>query len=1331
VHDVHICNNKLQYSTQLHSTMSRVGKALQQESSTALQKTLRIRARRILKEKALTDQIEKKNSPHLRVHTSSESLVSESDSLSDCSDNKALHTPYRTSRGWESHDSSIVHTSSSSFSSSSHAQNHLKAQKCSHLDHGKVTRARSRAAAAESDSDAATPLQYDKVNPELTFNSNGVNKPHKTNCLNDVLGDVNALVSDVMATAQLSSKTAPSSRASSSEPDSATARHIASSSVSTPIRPRVPNLKVHPDDEDEEIHDEDELAALLDDDDDSDSYEDEHGRAMAWQDLPSNVDTAVGMNARVMELEQQYVEEKQRRKEEWLRKKRESANTKKQSGPPRANAEEKKLCLQLHQAHMTCLAIRDAERSMWCNDPMLQAYLLSVLPADLHIVPLRTGASNQTGHAATGRKKRKLSSASTPDDTHVVDQEYFLTLSKWLTAHVRFASGKPLHVSCSNDRDAVCRCGVQQLICAFEQGSGGQEHIVLLMVALLRALGIHARYTVSWLPISAKPDMKLKFGSVIDHPTWPSRSVVASHNALECACGKAPAYDMPSSVVEVYDRPMSNNSYLSPSAIADIVSQIRRGDSKLPITTSQRDDAHLVVLDASESDSDCQLIEHTGSADSPIVVAVATPTAKTERSSVACTTDSKLESVGDENGMDTHDDACRACKEGGELLCCDLCPRTYHLRCVDLDTVPEGDWVCTDCSTSSTKLTANPPLRFDKFSQQLISSDSESSDMLVPIIRTVCTVIPPRKNKHKRHSLDTPSKASVSKRSKKDLNSTKQRSKRKRGSRYHSTDSTDSDSTYASPVVDEDKSANQEPIKKASFGRRPVGIASCWVEAFSPSQSRWIHIDPTHLDIDKPTMYDVPRAERTVFRFPDNVPFQVSSPLMYVMAFATVPGSVSRMYCKEVTSRYAAKWSTVSKRRFKGASEWIKAQLEPLVAQQFEESDPFHDHKSLQPSQSPTQLRADVPDGKAEDSKLELHKYAEGVPKTLSAAKDHPLYICEKHLKKFEMIYPQGDEHSVGIINTKSQGYHLFLRSHLHLLHTADRWIRLGRQVRDGEIPVKHVKKISMRRRGHRGDAGDAAAATQDETSALFGRWQTNQWQRPAASNGNVPRSVHGNVDMWTPEHLPIGCVHMNMPRAAAAARKLKIDYAPAMTGFEVKKGRSVPKLEGIVICSEYESSFLEMYKLIERQRAERAAKRRVQKISTNWRKLVKTVIVRDMVIRGENVNDTSAATAAVAMRSARNRFTQPSQSDFAVQHSEAVQQLDHGHEDDWSDLDAPSSTLQSTKLPLQQQHNSVSGQSVRYNSHCHSQSENQGDDDDELALDADDLQALIDDDSL
>ncbi|XP_062011565.1 increased DNA methylation 1 [Rosa rugosa] len=50
----------------------------------------------------------------------------------------------------------------------------------------------------------------------------------------------------------------------------------------------------------------------------------------------------------------------------------------------------------------------------------------------------------------------------------------------------------------------------------------------------------------------------------------------------------------------------------------------------------------------------------------------------------------------DEN--DENDDSCGLCGEGGELICCDNCPSTFHQACLSLQELPEGSWYCPNCT---------------------------------------------------------------------------------------------------------------------------------------------------------------------------------------------------------------------------------------------------------------------------------------------------------------------------------------------------------------------------------------------------------------------------------------------------------------------------------------------------------------------------------------------------------------------------------------------------------------------------------------------------------
>uniref|UniRef100_A0A672MCM4 Chromodomain-helicase-DNA-binding protein 4-like n=1 Tax=Sinocyclocheilus grahami TaxID=75366 RepID=A0A672MCM4_SINGR len=63
------------------------------------------------------------------------------------------------------------------------------------------------------------------------------------------------------------------------------------------------------------------------------------------------------------------------------------------------------------------------------------------------------------------------------------------------------------------------------------------------------------------------------------------------------------------------------------------------------------------------------------------------------------------EMLGEAEEDDHHMEFCRVCKDGGELLCCDSCPSSYHIHCLNppLPEIPNGEWICPRCTCPTMK----------------------------------------------------------------------------------------------------------------------------------------------------------------------------------------------------------------------------------------------------------------------------------------------------------------------------------------------------------------------------------------------------------------------------------------------------------------------------------------------------------------------------------------------------------------------------------------------------------------------------------------------------
>ncbi|XP_075014966.1 DNA repair protein complementing XP-C cells isoform X3 [Calonectris borealis] len=297
-------------------------------------------------------------------------------------------------------------------------------------------------------------------------------------------------------------------------------------------------------------------------------------------------------------------------------------------------------------------------------------------------------------------------------------------------------------------------------------------------------------------------------------------------------------------------------------------------------------------------------------------------------------------------------------------------------------------------------------------------------------------------------------------------------------------------------IISSDEDDGQQEVRK-------VTGTDQWLEVFLEREDKWVCVDCVHGNVGQPQL---------CFTY-------ATKPLFYIVGFDN-DGSV-----RDVTQRYDPVWMTAT-RKSRVDPEWWE--------------------DTLQPYKSPYVER-----DKKEENEFQVKLQDQPLPTAIGEYKNHPLYALKRHLLKYQAIYPE----SAAVLGY-CRGEAVYSRDCVHTLHSRDTWLKQARVVRIGEVPYKMVKGFSNQAR----KARLAEPANRDkEDLALFGRWQTEDYQPPIAVDGKVPRNEYGNVYLFLPSMLPIGCVQLRLPNLNRLARKLDIDCAQAITGFDFHGGYSHP----------------------------------------------------------------------------------------------------------------------------------------------------------------------------
>ncbi|XP_035863875.1 protein kinase C-binding protein 1-like isoform X6 [Sander lucioperca] len=113
------------------------------------------------------------------------------------------------------------------------------------------------------------------------------------------------------------------------------------------------------------------------------------------------------------------------------------------------------------------------------------------------------------------------------------------------------------------------------------------------------------------------------------------------------------------------------------------------------------------VVEGMNASARSKVPDPPGSAERPVAPQkrkVSSPTHSSNGHSPSDTSPSPLKKKKKPGAVNCHKDQdgrndfyCWLCHREGQVLCCELCPRVYHAKCLKLPAEPEGDWFCPEC----------------------------------------------------------------------------------------------------------------------------------------------------------------------------------------------------------------------------------------------------------------------------------------------------------------------------------------------------------------------------------------------------------------------------------------------------------------------------------------------------------------------------------------------------------------------------------------------------------------------------------------------------------
>ncbi|GAW19906.1 hypothetical protein ANO14919_093990 [Xylariales sp. No.14919] len=236
---------------------------------------------------------------------------------------------------------------------------------------------------------------------------------------------------------------------------------------------------------------------------------------------------------------------------------------------------------------------------------------------------------------------------------------------------------------------------------------------------------------------------------------------------------------------------------------------------------------------------------------------------------------------------------------------------------------------------------------------------------------------------------------------------------------------------------------------------------------------------------------------------------------------------------------------------------------------------------------------------------------------TLQYYKTSKEYALQRHLKREEALLP--DAVPVKVFRNKGKGgkveeEDVYLRKDVVSVKSAETWHKQGRAPIDGVQPLKHAPYRAATTNRRREIAEAEAATGQKVLQPLYSFDQTDWIIPDPIKDGIIPKNEYGNIDMFAEHMCPQGAVHVPYRGAVRVCKRLGIDFAEAVVGFEFGHRMAVPVIQGVVIAQEYHGHLLEELEKDEAERARKEDEKRRKAALSTWRRFLMGLRIADRI---------------------------------------------------------------------------------------------------------------------